>query len=60
MSKILDTVEVTVKHFRAEAEMNAALHMASTVRPAPLAAAIETSRDDLITLISELDSETPS
>lgn len=54
LEKILDTVETTNKHFQAEAEMNAALHMNPTVRPAPLAVAVATARDDLTQLIVDL------
>ena len=54
LEKIAEPLDLAVKHFRAEAEMNAALHMAATVRPAPLAVAIEGARDDLYRLIAEL------
>lgn len=43
VQKILDVLEVVDRHFTHEAEMNAALHMASVVRPAPLAAAVKTA-----------------
>lgn len=42
--KTLDVLEQCERHFSAEAEMNAALHMSNTVRPAPLAAAVATAR----------------
>lgn len=55
LGKVLDAVELAHKHFSAEADMNAALHMSATVRPAPLAVAIESARDDLVLLIGELE-----
>lgn len=57
LSKVLDAVELAHIHFSAEAKMNAALHMSTTVRPAPLATAIEAALDDLVRLISELEEE---
>lgn len=42
--KALDVLEQCERHFSAEAEMNAALHMSNTVRPAPLAAAVAATR----------------
>jgi hypothetical protein len=54
LEKIADPLDMAAKHFKAEAEMNAALHMAPNVRPAPLAVAIEGARDDLYRLIAEL------
>jgi len=39
LEKIQDVLLACDRHFAAEAQMNAALHMSSTVRPAPLAAA---------------------
>jgi hypothetical protein len=41
VQKSLDTLEVVERHFSHEAKMNAALHMAAEVRPAPLAVAVE-------------------
>jgi hypothetical protein len=38
--KVFDTLKVVNDHFDHEAKMNAALHMAAEVRPAPLAAAV--------------------
>jgi len=40
LEKTLDVLRACDRHFTAEAEMNAALHMATTVRPAPLASAV--------------------
>lgn len=57
LQKIADTMEVVEDHFSAEARMNAALHMATSVRPAPLAAAVITARDDLNALIGEIEDE---
>lgn len=57
LAKIRDAVSGAVRHFDAEAEMNAALHLATEVRPAPLAVAVKTARDDLDRLIRELSEE---
>lgn len=57
LAKVRDAVTLADTHFRAEAEMNAALHMASEVRPAPLAMAIAAAKDDLTRLIEELSAE---
>lgn len=54
LEKIADVVSLANVHFRAESEMNAALHMASEIRPAPLATAIAGASDDLTRLIAEL------
>jgi hypothetical protein len=54
LEKVRDTVAMADKHFTAEAEMNAALHMAPTVRPAPLVRGDHGRRDDLDRLIGEL------
>jgi hypothetical protein len=54
LEKIAEAVDAAVRHFRAEAVMNAALHLSPTVRPAPLAVAIEAASDDLHRLIEEL------
>lgn len=40
IEKIKDALVWADRHFTAEAQMNAALHMAETVRPAPLASTI--------------------
>jgi hypothetical protein len=40
LEKTLDLLRIVDRHFLAEADMNAALHMSTDVRPAPLAAAI--------------------
>lgn len=57
LDKILDTIEGAEKHFRAEAEMNAALHMSDTVRPAPLSVAVGLAADNLTRLLSRLSEE---
>lgn len=54
LQKIADVLETAAKHFEAEAEMNAALHMSSTVRPAPLAMAVAGARDDAKRLIETM------
>lgn len=36
-------LKACARHFNAEAEMNAALHMSDTVMPNPLAAAVNTA-----------------
>ena len=58
LTKICDTIMVVNKHFQAEAEMNAALHMAANIRPAPLAAAVQTSYEDLVRLINSVQTGT--
>ena len=54
LEKVSDALDWAVKHFRAEGEMNAASHMNATVRPTPLAAAIESAAADIDRLIEEL------
>lgn len=54
LQKIEDIVAVCLEHFDHEARMNAALHMARDVRPAPLASALATADADLRRLIGEL------
>lgn len=54
LSKIADVFEVVDRHFNAEAEMNAALHMSPIVRPAPLAIAVHAAVFDLSRLIGEI------
>lgn len=54
LMKIGDVVFTAKRHFEHEAAMNAALHMAENVRPAPLATAIATASDSIQRLISEL------
>lgn len=54
LEKIADTLDVASQHFRAESEMNAALHMNPTVRPAPLAVAVAAARDDIHRLIENI------
>lgn len=53
VQKVLDILEVVQRHFRHEAQMNAALHMAAEVRPAPLAAAVDTAVITLDKLITK-------
>jgi hypothetical protein len=57
LTKISDVVSVAVEHFDHEAKMNAALHMASEVRPAPLATALKGAHADLHRLVEELVNE---
>ena len=57
LGKVADVLALADRHFTAEAEMNAALHMAAQVRPAPLAVAITGARQDLDRLIGELTEE---
>lgn len=51
LSKVLDVLKKANQHFQSEALMNAALHMAETVRPAPLAVAVQGAMQDLERLI---------
>jgi len=51
LQKVFDVLVVVDHHFSHEAEMNAALHMATTIRPAPLAAAVSTAMENLSKLI---------
>lgn len=53
--KLADVLRAADKHFTAEGEMNAALHMATTVRPAPLAAAVHASYEDAVALAIAID-----
>ena len=57
LEKIRDAVRAADLHFRAKDEMNAALHLAATVRSTPLAAEIAVARDSLDRLIAMLQSE---
>ena len=57
LEKVSDAVDAAVKHFRAQAEADAALHMAAVVRPNPLTIVVETAADDLHRLIAELADE---
>lgn len=54
LEKIADAVDAAARHFRAQAEADAALHMAATVRPNPLCVTVETAAADLHRLIEEL------
>ena len=49
LQKVLDTLYAVAKHFFHEANMNAALHMAANVRPAPLHAATDTAIGTAVT-----------
>ena len=55
LHKIHDTLVMAAEHFEAEAKMNAALHMAREIRPAPLAMAVVAARDDLDRILNELE-----
>jgi len=55
LQKITDTVAVAVGHFASQARADAALHMATTVRPNPLTVAMEAALADLVRLIDELN-----
>ena len=57
LTKITDTVSVAVTHFQNQARVDAALHMAVTVRPNPLTVAMEAAYADLVRLINELNEE---
>jgi hypothetical protein len=57
LQKVLDVLDTASDHFTAEAKMNAALHMAATVRPAPLATAVETARGSLRILLMRAEGE---
>lgn len=54
LQKIADVVEQADRHFDAEAQMNAALHMSPIVRPAPLAIAVHNALFDLRCLIIDV------
>ncbi len=51
LQKVLDVLKVVECHFNHEAEMNAALHMAASVRPAPLCVAVAGACGTLRTVI---------
>ena len=55
LQKVLDTLFVVEKHFYHEANMNAALHMSTEVRPAPLAAAVSVAVSTLERLLDRAD-----
>lgn len=55
IAKISDVLAAVNRHMRAEAEMNAALHMSNEVRPAPLASAVATAADSAYRLWENLD-----
>lgn len=56
LQKVSDGVDAAVRHFSAQAEADAALHMASIVRPNPLTVVVEAAADDLHRIIAELES----
>lgn len=43
LTKALDVLRACARHFNAEAEMNAALHLSFNVLPNPLASAVNTA-----------------
>ncbi len=45
--KVLDVLENATIYFQHQSKMNAELHMAKSVRPAPLATAVESATVDL-------------
>lgn len=53
LQKVYDVVKSVETHLNAKDEMNAALHMSSTVRPTPLAAAVKGIRSDLERMMLE-------
>ena len=57
LTKISDTVSVACSHFEAQAQADAALHMATKVRPNPLTVAMLTAYADLVRLVNELNEE---
>lgn len=57
LEKIHDVFEKVMSHFWYEAQMNAALHMNSTVRAAPLATATMTAVSSLEQLMNDLRKE---
>ena len=59
LDKSLDVLRLVEKAMNAEAEMNATKHMAATVRPVPLAAAVSTLIGDLEATRARLDQGGP-
>ena len=57
--KVYDVLRVAADHFEHESKMNAALHMAPNVRPAPLAVAVSGARDSLRIFLLEEGAELP-
>lgn len=57
VQKLSDALAAADRHFAAEAQMNAALHMADTVRPAPLAMTVATALGTAEQLIADLQAE---
>jgi hypothetical protein len=57
VEKIHDALIAADRHFMAEAQMNAALHLSTDVRPSPLAAKIAVARESAAVLVSRLDTE---
>lgn len=54
LTKVVDALDAADRHFMAVAEADAAAHMATTVRPNPLATVVSIAKDDLHRLIGEL------
>lgn len=50
--KALDVLKQCERHFSAEAEMNAALHLSENVRPSPLSASVSTEVAQLEAVIA--------
>lgn len=57
LTKVADAIDAADRHFVAQGEADAALHMAPTVRYNPLSSAIATARDDIHRIIAELGEE---
>lgn len=53
LEKMRDVLRVVYKHLASAASANAALHMNETVRPSPLAVAVETQIDKISELLGE-------
>jgi len=60
LEKVADVLEVASRHFNHEAEMNAALHMATTVRPAPLGQEVSNTLFTLDGVLNTLKSKRDS
>ena len=54
LEKIGDVLNAANTHFQSEAMMNAALHMSGSVRPAPLASAVQVACTSLDVLVQDL------
>jgi len=53
LEKITDALDAAHRHFQAQAEADAALHLASVVRPNPLASLVSVARDSAHILLAE-------